>query len=90
MTNQDTIETFEVEELLQKQDSNAKEVEAMIQKHEEFKMKWLRLNEQDLFDWVALWEEMECKAIELKSLFEEEKAENDVRSEERRVGKECI
>jgi hypothetical protein len=39
MTNQDTIETFEVEELLQKQDSNAKEVEAMIKKHEEFKMK---------------------------------------------------
>ena len=85
MTNQDTIETFEVEELLQKQDSNAKEVEAMIQKHEEFKMKWLRLNEQDLFDWVALWEEMECKAIELKSLFEEEKAENDVKKWERLI-----
>jgi hypothetical protein len=38
----------------------------------------MQLNEDDLFDWLVLSEDMECKAIELMSLYEEEKAENDV------------
>ena len=50
----------------------------MIQKHESFKKKWFQLTDSDLFDWLALSEDMECKAIELMSYYEEEKAENDV------------
>jgi len=39
MTNQDTIEEFDVAELLQKQESNANEVDELISKHEKFKAK---------------------------------------------------
>ena len=70
---------FEVDELLKKQEENSQIVEEMIAKHEEYKKKWLRLWELDMFDWLALWEDMECKAIELNSLYEEEKSENDTK-----------
>ena len=89
MTNQDTVE-FDVEDILKPYQKNDEVINQMIMKHELFKKKWFQLTDSDLFDWLALSEDMECKAIELMSLYEEEKAENDVRSEERRVGRECI
>lgn len=72
MTNQDTIEEFDVAELLQKQESNANEVDELISKHEKFKAKWLKLTDQDMFDRVALWENMKDKITELKSTYYEE------------------
>ena len=69
---------FEVSDILKQYEKNSKIVDTMVKKHEYYKMKWTRMNEDDLFDWLALSEDMECKAIELMSLYEEEKAENDV------------
>ena len=68
---------FDVEEILQPQQHNAKEVDEMIAKHESFKAKWLMLNDEDMFNRVALWEAMKDKITELKSLYYEEKQEND-------------
>ena len=68
---------FDVEEILQPQQHNAKDVDEMIAKHESFKAKWLMLNDEDMFNRVALWEAMKDKITELKSLYYEEKQEND-------------
>ena len=85
MTKQDTIEEFDVAELLQKQESNANEVDELISKHEKFKAKWLKLTDQDMFDRVALWENMKDKITELKSTYYEEKQQNDVKKGARMV-----
>lgn len=76
---------FDVEDILKPYARNDKAINEMIAKHEAYKKKWLWLTEDDLFDWLALSEDMECKAIELMSLFEEEKAENDVLKWERLI-----
>ena len=85
MTNQDTIEDFDVAELLQKQEANASEVDELISKHEKFKAKWLQLTDQDMFDRVALRESMKDKITELKSVYYEEKQQNDVKKGARMV-----
>ena len=77
--------TFDVEDILKPYARNDKIINEMTAKHEAYKMKWMQLNEDDLFDWLALSEDMECKAIELMSLYEEEKAENDVLKWERMI-----
>ena len=76
---------FEVEDILKPYARNDEVINQMIQKHEWFKKKWFQLTDSDLFDWLALSEDMECKAIELMSLYEEEKAENDVLKWERMI-----
>lgn len=76
---------FDVEDMLKPYQRNDEVINQMIIKHETYKKKWLWLTEDDLFDWLALSEDMECKAIELMSLFEEEKAENDVLKWERLI-----
>ena len=79
------VEEFEVEDILKPYARNDEIINQMIQKHEWFKKKWFQLTDSDLFDWLALSEDMECKAIELMSLYEEEKAENDVLKWERMI-----
>lgn len=76
---------FDVEDVLKPYARNDEVINQMIVKHETYKMKWMQLNEDDLFDWLVLSEDMECKAIELMSLYEEEKAENDVLKWERLI-----
>ena len=76
---------FDVEDILKPYQKNDEVINQMIMKHELFKKKWFQLTDSDLFDWLALSEDMECKAIELMSLFEEEKAENDVLKWERLI-----
>lgn len=76
---------FEVDDILKPYQKNDEVINQMIQKHEWFKKKWFQLTDSDLFDWLALSEDMECKAIELMSLYEEEKAENDVLKWERMI-----
>lgn len=81
---QDTVE-FDVEDILKPYQKNDEVINQMIMKHESFKKKWFLLTDSDLFDWLALSEDMECKAIELMSLYEEEKSENDVLKWERMI-----
>ena len=55
------------------------DIQQMIDRHEAFKEKWLKINEQDIFDRICLQDEMEAKAIELTSkyLLEKEAIENE-------------
>ncbi len=76
---------FDVEDILKPYQKNDEIINQMTMKHESFKKKWFLLTDSDLFDWLALSEDMECKAIELMSLYEEEKAENDVLKWERMI-----
>ena len=76
---------FDVDDILKPYQKNDEVINQMIIKHETFKAKWFQLTDSDLFDWLALSEDMECKAIELMSLFEEEKAENDFLKWERLI-----
>ena len=50
-----------------------KEVEEMIKKFEEFKLKWMKINESDIFDWICLQDNMDDKVIELSSQYYLEK-----------------
>jgi len=45
----------------------------------------LKLTDQDMFDRVALWENMKDKITELKSTYYEEKQQNDVKKGARMV-----
>ena len=49
----------------------------LLDRYEAFKLKWLQLNEQDMFDWLALQDEMEFKVIELKSIYAEDELTYD-------------
>lgn len=55
---------------------NIKNEEAIITKlldrYEAFKLKWLQINEQDMFDFLKLQDEIDDKIIELKSKYMEE------------------
>lgn len=59
------------------QEKNAKEIEWMIEQHEVYKLKWYAITEDDLWNWTVLQEKMEDKAIELRSLYMEEKNQCD-------------
>lgn len=50
----------------------------LIDRHEVFKCKWLQLTENDLFNWVALWEEMLDAWTNLNSEYQEEKQQLEV------------
>ena len=54
------------------------EIQSLIDRHEQFKAKALLLNEDDLFNWIMLWEAMLDKITELKSVYQEEKQQLDV------------
>lgn len=53
-------------------------IQSLIDKHEILKLKWLQLGEQDLFDRVALREEMADCITELRSQYQEQKQQNEV------------
>lgn len=53
-------------------------IDTLLQRHEEFKKKWLRLSLDDLFQWNMLLEEMMDKKVELTSEYMEDKAKNEV------------
>lgn len=48
-------------------------LQEIIDKYESFKKKWLKLNEQDMFDWLALQDVIQDQVIEFKSEYLEEK-----------------
>lgn len=52
-------------------------IQEMLDKYEAFKLKWLQLNEQDMFDWLALQDDMEYKIVELKSAYAEDELTYD-------------
>ena len=53
-------------------------IDALLERHEILKLKWLQLWEQDLFNWVMLWEEMADCITELRSQLQEQKQQNEV------------
>lgn len=48
-------------------------IKEIIDKYESFKKKWLKLNEQDMFDRLSLQDLIQDKVIEMKSEYLEEK-----------------
>lgn len=48
-------------------------IQEIIDKYESFKKKWLKLNEQDMFDRLQLQDEIQDKVIEIKSKYLEDK-----------------
>ena len=59
------------------QEKNAKEIEAMVEEHEKYKLRWYQLNDEDIRNRTALQERMLDKSLELKSLYMEEKNQCD-------------
>lgn len=60
-------------------------IDALLQRHEILKLKWLQLWEQDLFNWVMLWEEMADCITELRSSYQEQKQSNDTKKGQRMI-----
>lgn len=58
-----------------------KDLEKLFQelkdKHEAFKLKWMDLREEDMFEWIKTKEAIKVLAIELKSEIRETKSEID-------------
>ena len=49
----------------------------LLDRYEAFKLKWLQINEQDMFDFLKLQDEIDDKVIELKSKYTEWEIEFD-------------
>ena len=47
-------------------------ITSLLDRYEAFKLKWLQINEQDMFDFLKLQDEIDDKVIELKSQYLEE------------------
>lgn len=60
-------------------------IDALLERHEILKLKWLQLWEQDLFNWVMLWEEMSDCITELRSSYQEQKQANDTKKGQRMI-----
>ena len=60
-------------------------IDTLLQRHEILKLKWLQLWEQDLFNWVMLWEEMADCITELRSSYQEQKQSNDKEKGQRMI-----
>lgn len=60
-------------------------IDALLERHEILKLKWLQLWEQDLFNWVMLWEEMADCITELRSTYQEQKQQNDTKKGQRMI-----
>ena len=60
-------------------------IDSLLQRHEVLKLKWLQLGEQDLFDRVALREEMADSITELRSQYQEQKQQNEVEKGKRMI-----
>lgn len=44
----------------------------LLDRYEAFKLKWLQINEQDMFDFLKLQDEIEDKVVELRSSYAED------------------
>ena len=53
-------------------------IKSLLDRHEEFKLKWLQNNNNTLFDWNKLLEEMRDKRTDINSEFISEK--NDIKN----------
>lgn len=60
-------------------------IDTLLERHEILKLKWLQLWEQDLFNWVMLWEEMADCITELRSSYQEQKQSNDTKKGQRMI-----
>lgn len=60
-------------------------IQSLIDRHEVLKIKGLQLGEQDLFDRVALREEMADCITELRSQYQEQKQQNEVEKGKRMI-----
>lgn len=60
-------------------------IQSLIDRHEILKLKGLQLGEQDLFDRVALREEMADCITELRSQYQEQKQQNEVEKGKRMI-----
>lgn len=60
-------------------------IQSLIDRHEALKLKGLQLGEQDLFDRVALREEMADCITELRSQYQEQKQQNEVEKGKRMI-----
>ena len=60
-------------------------IDSLLQRHEVLKLKGLQLGEQDLFDRVALWEEMADSITELRSQYQEQRQANEVEKGKRMI-----
>lgn len=60
-------------------------IDTLLERHEILKLKWLQLWEQDLFNWVMLWEEMADCITELRSSYQEQKQANDTKKGQRMI-----
>lgn len=61
------------------------EIQTLLDRHETFKAKWLMLSEDDLFNWVVLWEDMLDKRTEARSTYQEEKQQLEIEKGIRRI-----
>lgn len=48
-------------------------IQEILDKYEAFKLKWLQINEQDMFDFLKLQDIIQDKVIEIKSKYLEDK-----------------
>ncbi len=53
-------------------------IQWLLDRHEIMKLKGLQIGEHDLFAWIVLWEEMADMITELRSQYQEQKAQNEV------------
>lgn len=60
-----------------KQIENQAKITEMLEKNESFKKKWLQLNEEDLFNWLMLQDEMILESSNLKWKYLENKLQID-------------
>lgn len=60
-------------------------IQSLIDRHEILKLKGLQLGEQDLFDRVALREEIADCITELRSQYQEQKQQNEVEKGKRMI-----
>ena len=51
-----------------------KNIQELLDRFEAFKKKWLQLNEQDIYDWLSLYDDINDTIIELESKYLEEDA----------------
>jgi hypothetical protein len=49
----------------------------LLDRYEAFKLKGLQINEQDMFEFLKLQDEMDDKVVELKSKYSEDQIEYD-------------
>jgi len=60
-------------------------VQAIIDRHEAIKLKWMRLNEQDLMDWINIWDNIIDLMVEKESWYNIERQELKVEKGKKKI-----